>query len=116
VQDSLKEAIKTNALELPEEFAPITPLVVNIIKSATNKLQISNKKTDAITVKLHREVLQLSPEFKELRDKIKYRTRYNITFNEQELIDICTKKILTMDAIPVGKIFLKISRIGIEHS
>ncbi len=115
VQDSLKEAINNNTLELPEEFKSICPLVINTIKLATNKLEISNKKTDPVQIKLRSKVLQLSQEFKALRDKIKYRTRYNITFIEKDLIDTCIQKILKMEAIPVGKIFLKVSKIGIEH-
>ena len=45
----------------------------------------------------------LSPEFEELWDKIKYKTRYSVKFDTNELIKICSREILEKLKVDKGK-------------
>ncbi len=113
--ESLKEAILENTLELPEEFEhPITKNeILKKIHKRFKKVNISNKK-DAVPVKRLDEAYEMSEEFRLLWDKIKYKTRYNINFDIAELVKMCTYKIRNMPPVLVSKIFLKLSKLWIE--
>jgi len=115
VQDTLKTAVTNKTLELPDEFS--NPVIINQVIGRINKvikkLEISNKK-DSVTVERIDKVFEMSWEFKELRNKIKHKTRYNINFEIWSLVEQCTFKIRNMPAVPVSKLFLKVSKLGIE--
>ena len=51
--------------------------------------------------------MMLTDEFKTLRDKIKYKTYYQIDFVVDSFVDDCIHDITTMDAIPASKIVLQ---------
>jgi len=77
------------------------------------KLEITKKDpANEVKVKLKHEVL-LSPEFQALRNKIKYKTRYHVIFDEDKLIVNCIHQIKIMDAVPVSKIFIRLSKLDI---
>jgi type III restriction enzyme len=73
---------------------------------------------DKITVKLNKEVF-IADDFKELWDKIKYKTTYKVDFDIEDLINTCAKEI--ENEATVGKIkYLytkatnKITKVGVE--
>ena len=61
---------------------------------------------DKVEVKLNKQMM-LTDEFKTLRDKIKYKTYYQIDFVVDSFVDDCIHDITTMDAIPASKIVLQ---------
>ena len=72
---------------------------------------------EKVTIRLNKQV-QLSPEFKDLWDRIKWKTRYNVTFDSGELVNKCVKTI--SDKVIIGsskinetKATLNISQGGI---
>jgi type III restriction enzyme len=56
----------------------------------------------------------LSPEFKELWDKIKYKTYYKIDFDIDDFITDCTRDIAKMESIPLSKIIMQWVKLNIE--
>ena len=91
IQDSLKTALKTGELELPEKFQVHTPQITAVLKKVSGNLNIkdsANKKK----VLLNKAVF-LSDEFKQLWNRIKYKTTFRVDFDVDALIAKCAKEI-----------------------
>lgn len=99
VQDSLKAALKTGDLDLPEAFKPHATQVANVLKKVAGNLNIKNR-DDKKKVSLNKAVF-LSPEFKALWDRIKYKTTFRVDFDVVSLIETCADEIKTN--LQVGK-------------
>ena len=117
IQDSLRLAIKEDRLEVPEEFMHLKDAISTAIKKISGNLNVKDA-NDKISIKLNKEVY-LGDDFKELWEKVKYKTTYRVDFDIQELIDICAKRI--EEEVVVGKIrYLytkatnKITKVGVE--
>jgi type III restriction enzyme len=91
VTDDLKKAIKTDTVNLPDAFQPQAEQIAAILKKIAGGLNIKNNE-DKRTVRLNKAVFE-SPEFKDLWDRIKFKTTYNVEFNPAELIDRCAENI-----------------------
>ena len=117
VQDSLKRALKDGSFTLPGKFAPLLPQITEILRKAAGRLEIKNA-DERRPVPLRKEVY-LSPEFKELWDRIKHKTTYRVQFDNEKLIGTCTDAI--RKAPPVAKTKLQwrkadiaIGKAGVE--
>lgn len=91
VQDSLKTALKSGELELPEEFKKHAPQIDTVLKKVSGNLNIKNR-DDKKKVSLNKAVF-LSPEFKELWDRIKYKTTFRVDFDVEALAKKCAEEI-----------------------
>ena len=91
VQDSLKTALKSGELELPEEFKDHAPQIAAVLKKVSGNLNIKNR-DDKKKVSLNKAVF-LSPEFKELWDRIKYKTTFRVDFDVDALTSKCAEEI-----------------------
>ncbi len=91
VQDALKAALKGGELELPEEFKEHAPQIAAVLKRVSGNLNIKNR-DDKKKVSLNKAVF-LSPEFKELWDRIKYKTTFRVDFDVEALATKCAEKI-----------------------
>lgn len=90
VQDKLKNALKNNTLEVPDDVKSSLSAITSVCKKISGNLNVkpaSEKKT----IKLNKQIY-LNPEFKELWDKIKYKTSYSVSFNSTELIKKCSEE------------------------
>ncbi len=90
VQDKLKKALKDNNLEVPDEVKDSLPEITAVCKRISGNLNIkpaSEKKQ----IKLNKQIY-LDPDFKELWDRIKYKTSYSVSFDSAELIKTCSEK------------------------
>ena len=91
VQDSLKKALKSGELELPEEFKEHASQIAAVLKKVSGNLNIKNR-DDKKKVSLNKAVF-LSPEFKELWDRIKYKTTFRVDFDVEALATKCAEEI-----------------------
>ena len=91
VTDSLRTQLKNNTFELPDEFKEVKEPVVKILKKLAGSLNIKNaNEKKAVILNKQR---YLSPEFKELWNRIKYKTTFSVEFDSNELIESCVKEI-----------------------
>ena len=100
IQNSLRLDIKDNKFEVPEEYKEIQMEITSVIKKIAGNLNIKNA-DDKVSVKLNKQIL-LGDDFKELWDRIKYKTTYRVDFDVDNLIDTCAKKI--ENELTIGKI------------
>lgn len=89
VQASLREALLENRMGYPAEIAPHGRLVTSVLKKIAGKLNIKNKE-EARAITLNKERF-LSPEFKELWERVKYKTTFRVDFDPDALIKACAE-------------------------
>ena len=116
-KEKLKKDLEKGILEISEEFENIKESIIKKLEPISRKLVIKNA-DDKKKIKINKEVF-LSDEFKKLWDKIKYKTTYQVNFNEEELIKECIKGLDNEIYIPSEKLLfnkktLSVTKGGIE--
>jgi type III restriction enzyme len=117
IQDSLRLDLKNETFTVPEEYQNLLAEITSVIKKIAGNLNIKDA-NDRQIVSLNKEVL-LSDDFKQLWERVKYKTTYRVDFNVDELVKQCAEKIA--NELTVGKIkYLyskaknKITKVGVE--
>lgn len=117
IQDSLRKALKDETLVLPDEFKPQSIQVRSILWKLAGKLEV--KDADERKKVLPRQAVLNSQEFKDLWNRIKYKTTYRVQFDNDALLKTCIQAI--KDAPPISKTRLQwrkadlaIGRAGVE--
>lgn len=91
VQEVLKIALKSRSLDIPVEYEAVRPALIAQLNKVCVSLNIKNN-SDKKKIELNKRVY-LDPDFKELWDKIKYKTTYSVDFDSEKLIEECCKEI-----------------------
>lgn len=112
VQDKLKTAIKENKLKIPEEFEPVKAEITVLARKVCSSLNIKNN-SDKKTIKLNKQVY-LDHEFKDLWDRVKYKTTYSVDFDSEKLIDECCKEMQTSLSVSSAKLIY--TKAGLDIS
>ncbi len=89
VQATLKEALHDDRMKYPAEVSQHSRLLDAVLKKIAGKLNIKNKE-EARTITLNKERF-LSPEFKELWDRVKYKTTFRVDFDPDALVKACAE-------------------------
>lgn len=98
VTDALRGVLKDGTLELPEGLTAQGPQVEAILRKLAGRLEIKNA-DERRHVSVCRRVL-LSEDFRKLWDRIKHRTTYRVTFDNEALIETCTRALRDAPDIP----------------
>lgn len=109
----LKEAIEKYDLQLSSEFQPWLPTIVKEIKRHLQALPIKDA-TKKQKVKLNMSVFN-QEEFRQLWDKIKYKTVYSVDFDSEQLIQKCIESIQTMPRIEKIRILSRKEKVEIDR-
>jgi type III restriction enzyme len=112
VQDKLKVAIKDNSLIVPVEYESVKTEISALARKVCGGLNIKNN-DDRKPIKLNKQVY-LDPEFKNLWDRIKYKTTYSVDFNSEELIEDCCKAMQTSLSVSSAKLIY--TKAGLDIS
>src|SRR5690606_36490573 len=85
VKDELKVALLNESVQLPSEYQDeeIKKQVYRILLKKAGSLEIKNR-DDREKIKVRKEVL-LSDEFRQLWDRIKYETRFEVNYDIEEM-------------------------------
>ena len=112
VQDKLKVAIKDNSLVVPVEYESVKTEISALARKVCGGLNIKNN-GDRKPIKLNKQVY-LDPEFKNLWDRIKYKTTYSVDFDSEELIEECCKAMQTSLSVSSAKLIY--TKAGLDIS
>lgn len=99
IQDKLRLDIKHEVVSLPEDVKDQKEQVTALLRKLAGKLNVQNAE-DKKQVSLNKHVA-LDHDFKELWDKIKYKTTYRVNFDSEKLIEQCAKAL--RDQLRVSK-------------
>ena len=113
VTTTLKQDLETGNLKLPERFENVKNNISNVVLKSTMKLPINNANKQVV-VKLNKQVL-VSPDFLELWEKIKYKTKYRFKLDEQSYKKECIEKIKEMPKIHKVRIVTKNADINVQN-
>lgn len=114
ITDTLKLALKNNNVDIPEEFKQIETEIISNLKKIAGSLNLKNA-NDKKTVNLNK-IRYLSPEFKELWDKIKYKTTYSVQFDSIDLINKCAEEIRNNLSINNAKLIYSKAEVDITKA
>lgn len=114
ITDKLKKDLKEQNIEVPEEFKIAESQIIATLKKLSGNLNVKNA-DDKQKVTLNK-IRYLSPEFKELWDRIKYKTTYSVNFNSEELIEKCAEEIKHNLKINKAKLIYTKAEIDISKS
>jgi type III restriction enzyme len=117
VQDSLRKALKAGTLQLPEPFAAHLPQVSEVLRKLAGRLDIKNA-DERRQIKTRQAVLH-SEEFRQLWNRIKHQTTYRVQFDNEKLLQDCTKAIeksppVSKTRVQIRKADLAIGRAGVS--
>ncbi|MBN2647345.1 MAG: DEAD/DEAH box helicase family protein [Thiotrichales bacterium] len=114
VQDSLKVALKTDTLVLPETYQPIKADIQYLLKKIAGGLDVKDaSKTFSATPK--KEVI-LGADFQALWERIKYKTVYQVNFDLEKLIFDCIHAIKHQMVIAKPKFKTGLANVTIDRS
>ena len=114
IKDTMKNALKTGTLDLPQKYEAARERFERIIANADRKPPIRDASRDVI-VRLNKQVM-LSPEFLELWNKIKQKTAYRVTIDTEKLVENCVKAFQDMPNIPKTRLVSQTADIYIEQA
>ncbi|MDD4494291.1 MAG: type III deoxyribonuclease, partial [Eubacteriales bacterium] len=114
IKDTMKNALLTGTLDLPSKFEAARDRFEGIINRADSKPPIRDASREVV-VKLNKQVL-ISPEFKELWDKIKQKTTYRVDIDTESLVANCVKELQDMPPIPKARLIAQTADINIENA
>ena len=98
-------------IELPEQHKDLTPAVIDLLTSYQIERHIRKEKEE-VTNRLKKEVM-LTPEFKELWDRIKPRTIYRVEFTTDVLIQRVRAGLWRLPKIEPAKIRVTAGQVDV---
>lgn len=113
IKDTMKNALLSGTLDLPAKYEAARARFESIIRTADSKPPIRDASKE-VTVKLNKQVL-ISPEFRELWDKIKQKTTYRVNFDVEKFIENCVRDLSEMPPISKARIISQTADIGIQN-
>ncbi len=97
IQNSFDPQNSHFELKIDEQYEDIKPTIIDEIQRYIFKNRIANTR-DRIALKINEQML-IQPEFLELWDKIKCRTRYSIHFDTNKLIEQAVEQLKKLEEI-----------------
>ncbi len=114
IQDSLRKALKNDRLVLPDEFARQRAGIASVLRKLAGRLEIRDV-DDRRSVRPRQAVLD-SAEFKELWDRIKHKTTYRVSFDNETLLENSASALRKAARIPRTRLQWRKADIAIGHA
>lgn len=114
IKDNMKNALLTGTLDLPKKFGTARSRFESVITRANQCPPLRNAARE-VTVRLNKQVL-ISPQFRELWDKIKQKTAYRVQIDTEKLVDRSIRDLKAMPPIPKARLVTQTADINIENA
>lgn len=115
IQVLLKDDLRSEKVELPDDLEPhIRAQIIETLKQTAGKIEIKKHEHKQV-IKVNENVL-LSDEFRELWDKIKYKTTYSVNFDSSSLIRACQREISNNLVVSRGKLVYEKANLSITKA
>ena len=113
IKDTMKNALLSGKLDLPEKFEAARERFEDIISRAGKTPPIRDASRDVV-VRLNKKAI-LSPEFMELWDKIKQKTVYRVEIDTPSLVENCVRELKELPETPKTRLVSQTADIDIRH-
>jgi type III restriction enzyme len=113
VQDSLRADLKTGDVDLPEEVQDHAAQITAVLRKVAGNLNIKNA-DDRKQVKLNKAVF-LGQEFKDLWERVKYRTTFRVDFDSEKLIEKCAEEIQKSLVVGRARFITRKARLEVDR-
>ena len=113
VQDALQADLKSGEVNLPEDVAELADQIIAVLRKRAGKLNIKNA-DDRKKVKLNKAVF-LGEEFKQLWNRIKYRTTFRVDFDCEKLISKCADEIRRKLIVGKARFITRKARLDVDR-
>ncbi len=114
IKDTMKTALLSGTLDLPKKFEPARSRFEKIITRADQRVPLRDSSRE-VTVRLNKQVM-ISPEFRELWDRIKQRTVYRVQIDTKKLVELSVRDLKSMPPIPKTRLVTQTADISIENA
>ena len=114
IQDSLRKALKDETLVVPGDFTQQHEEIAKVLRRLAGRLEI--KDADERRSVRPRQAVLNSPEFKALWDRIKHKTTYRVKFDNEALLEKCTRALQQAPEIPKTRLQWRKADIAIGQS
>ncbi len=91
VNDLLRTHLRENTVVIPDEFEAVKGQVLKQLRRVAGNLNIKDA-SEKKKIETNKEVL-ISEEFKNLWDKVKYKTTFSVDFDSEKLVEKCAEDI-----------------------
>ncbi len=98
ILDSLRDAIRQDTLSIPQQFQFVYEEILTSIRQATTGLEIKDSNERQL-IQL-RDSIYHSVEFKELWNRIKFKTTYRVKFDNRDLLQKCSNALRSAPSLP----------------
>lgn len=119
VQDTLKTALREDALVVPTEFEAQKTAIVALLCKLSGKLDIKNA-DERLPIKLRKDrngkAVYLSDDFRALWDRIKQKTTYRVDFDNARLIRDCITDFQKAPRVTKARLQWKVADLAIGKS
>lgn len=115
IQDKLRIALKANSVEIPEDFLPFKDDVIKTLKRVSGNYMNIKNANDKKVLKPNKRVLIDNSDFKELWDRIKFKTKYSVKVDTETLIQNCVEDIQENLLIGKGRFVRKKVKLIIDE-
>ncbi len=114
VKDTMKAQLAAGKLDLSKRYSNAAQrAIMQALEKADNRPVLRDASKE-VTVRLKKQAV-ISPEFKELWNKIKQKTTYRVDFDIDELVKRCVKDLKEMPIIPKAKLVSAVAELQVEN-
>ncbi len=114
IKDTIKAQLAADKLDIVKRWDSAKKRAVLLALEKADNRPVIRDASREVTVRLKKQAI-LSPEFRELWDKIKQKTTYRVNFDVEELVKKCVKDLQEMDPIPKARLVSKTAELEIEN-
>ncbi|MBL4810614.1 MAG: DEAD/DEAH box helicase family protein [Phycisphaerales bacterium] len=114
VQDALRKDLAAGEVVLPDDVKDQADQVLRLLKKVSGKLNVRDAdKSETISLN---KAIYIGEEFRELWNRIKYRTTFRVDFDGQALIKKCADEISKRLVVGKARFVYRTGRLAIERS
>ena len=113
VQDMLRGDLKEGVVDLPDDMSAHSDQVLAVLRKVAGNLNIKNA-DDRQRVTLNKGVF-LSEDFKQLWERIKYKTTFRVEFDSDKLIEKCADQIRKSLIVGRARFITRTATLGVDR-
>lgn len=115
VQEKLKIDLRDNRVAIPEEFDFIKMPILKVLKRISGNFMNIKNRDDARRVTFKKEFFINNEDFKNLWDRIKYKTTYSVKIDSDKLIGQCAQRIYEEVVVGRGRFVTRKIKLAITE-